>query len=339
MMNKSTNIMSLIMLMMSIMISVSANSWFTVWMGMEMNIMSFMPLIMEQKNLMSKESALTYFMVQTIASMILMMSMILMSTNNNSLNLNMEGMSYLMMISSLMMKSAMSPFHWWMPKMMEGLSWNKCFILMTIQKIIPMMLMSSIIDINIITLMAMSLSIIVGAIGGLNQTSLRKLMAYSSITNNGWMLLAMMISEMMWMIYFCLYSIMTFVMTSSMSNFNNYHINQVISMNESNMKKFFMMMNMLSISGLPPMMGFMPKWLVMQSNMTKDELFLVALMVMFTLITIYYYLRITFSTMLLSNNETKWNNKISTKMNKMTTMMNTLSITGMLMITMTINMF
>nr|QPT74072.1 NADH dehydrogenase subunit 2 [Micadina brachyptera] len=339
MMNKSTNMLFMFMLIVSVPVSISSNSWFIVWMGMEINMMAFMPLIVEQKNMMSKESALTYFMVQTIASMLMIMSLIMLMLNENNINLYQNNSGEMMLMSALMMKSGVSPFHFWMPKMMEGMSWNKCMILMTWQKITPLMMMSNIIKINYIIVTTTILSIMVGAIGGLNQTSLRKLMAYSSISNNGWMMSAMLMSEITWTLYFMMYAIMTIIMTKSMEIYKNYHMNQIPMMNESTTMKMFLLMNMLSISGLPPMMGFMPKWMVIQYNMTINEFMLLGTMVIMTLITVYYYLRIMFSVMMLMNTQTKWNYKnMNMKKNK-TMMLNTLSIMGMLTITIIISLY
>uniref|UniRef100_A0AAU7YTL9 NADH-ubiquinone oxidoreductase chain 2 n=1 Tax=Sinophasma brevipenne TaxID=3127808 RepID=A0AAU7YTL9_9NEOP len=338
MMNKSTNMLLLMILIISVPISISSNSWFIVWMGMEINMMAFIPLINEYKNMMAKESALTYFLVQTIASMLMIMSFIIMMMKESKLNTINSNMGEMLLMSSLMMKSGVSPFHFWMPKMMEGLSWNKCLILMTWQKITPLMIMSNIIKINYLTMLAMILTITIGAIGGINQTSLRKIMAYSSISNNGWMMAAMLMSELMWMMYFVFYSIMTIIMTTSMNIYKNYHINQMCSMNESTTKKFLLLMNMLSISGLPPMMGFMPKWLVIQSTMTVNEFLLLSTMVIMTLITVYYYLRIMFSVMMLMNINPKWNFVKNNKNKNLTLFMNTTSIIGLTMITMMITL-
>nr|UBA17429.1 NADH dehydrogenase subunit 2 [Orestes guangxiensis] len=335
MINKSTNTLFTTILILSVVISISSNSWFVVWMGMEINMMSFMPLIMSKKDMMSKEASLTYFMVQTIASMFLMMSIIMMLLNNNMMNNTMPAL----MMSALMMKSGISPFHFWLPKVMEGMNWYNCFILMTWQKIMPMMMMSNFIKINWITMLAIIMSILVGAIGGLNQTSLRKLMAYSSISNNGWMLMAMLISEVMWIMYFIIYMIMTMIMTMSMNMYMNYHMNQLISMSESTIKKLMLMLNMMSISGLPPMLGFMPKWLVIQSNMTENQFMLMGVMIIMTLITIYYYLRVMFSAMMLSPIEQKWSSKTINKTSKLTMMMNSMSIMGLTMITMTMSIY
>nr|YP_004021116.1 NADH dehydrogenase subunit 2 [Micadina phluctainoides]BAJ24517.1 NADH dehydrogenase subunit 2 [Micadina phluctainoides] len=329
-MNKSTNMLFMMIMLISVPVSISSNSWFIVWMGMEINIMAFIPLIIEQKNMMTKESALTYFLVQTIASMLMILSFII---NNSMINMINVEFSEMMLISTLMMKSGVFPFHFWMPKMMEGMTWNKCLILMTWQKITPMMMMSNIIKINYLTMMAMAMTILIGGIGGLNQTSLRKMMAYSSISNNGWMMMAMMMSEMIWMTYFMFYCIMTIILTKSMNIYKNYHINQMCSMNESTLKKFILMMNMLSMSGLPPMMGFIPKWLVIQTTMSINQLMMLGMMVMMMLITIYYYIRIMFSVMMLTNYQPKWIKLKNNKNKNFLFFMNTFSILGLYLVT------
>nr|WID87029.1 NADH dehydrogenase subunit 2 [Carausius sp.] len=325
MMNKPNKIMFMTMLMLSVMLSVSSNSWFMVWMGMEMNIMSFIPMILNI-NMTSKESAMTYFMIQAIASMLLIMSMILMKTKlmNNEIK-------SIMLMSALMMKSGIAPFHFWLPKTMEGMSWNMCLILMTVQKMIPLMIMSNLMKMNVFTMLSMTMSIIVGAMGGLTQTSLRKLMAYSSIMNNGWMMMAMMSSEIMWIIYFIMYTMMTTIMIKMMNNYKIYHLNQLMSMNETLNKKMIMMLNILSMSGLPPFLGFLPKWLTIQPMINMSNLLTLSLVVMMTLIALYYYLRIMYSVLMLSTSELNWNKK---KMkNKWIMMMLPLSMMGLMLIT------
>nr|YP_006234089.1 NADH dehydrogenase subunit 2 [Extatosoma tiaratum]BAM10916.1 NADH dehydrogenase subunit 2 [Extatosoma tiaratum] len=338
-MNKSSNLLFSIMMMLSVIFSISSNSWFTVWMGMEINMMAFLPLIMNQKNMTSKESALTYFLVQTIASMLMLMSIIIMMTNKMIINNTYNLIGELLLMSSLMIKSGISPFHMWMPKMMEGMDWNKCLILMTWQKITPMMMLSLVFKMNFIITSAMMLSIIVGSIGGLNQTSLRKLMAYSSINNNGWMLAAMMTSENMWMLYFSMYSLMMTLMTMSMMMHKIHHMNQLMSMNESTYKKFMLLINILSISGLPPMMGFLPKWMVIQSSLNLNELMIMGMMVMLTLITIYYYMRMMYTMMMLTNSEPKWNLKSLNKSNNLMMPLTIITTIGLSMSTMIISLF
>nr|YP_004021618.1 NADH dehydrogenase subunit 2 [Phraortes illepidus]YP_010601338.1 NADH dehydrogenase subunit 2 [Phraortes lii]WAL35417.1 NADH dehydrogenase subunit 2 [Phraortes lii]BAJ24439.1 NADH dehydrogenase subunit 2 [Phraortes illepidus] len=331
-MNKTSNMMFMIMIMMSVIIAISSNSWFTIWMGMEINMMAFMPIIIEKNNLTTKESSLMYFLVQTMASMLLIMSVII--TKAKMTNLNMNNM---LMMTALMMKSGVSPFHFWLPKTMEGLSWMNCLIMMTWQKIIPLLMMSHMIKMSNFLMMTTTLSVMIGSIGGLNQTSLRKLMAYSSISNNGWMLAAMLISEMLWITYFIMYSILMMIMTMTMDKYKIYHLNQLMNMNENNFKKLILMMNMLSISGLPPMMGFLMKWMVLQASLNLKEMMMMMLLIMITLITIYYYLRIMYSAMVMTNTESKWKIKNTLKNNKMM-LINIISMMGLMLVSMIIMM-
>nr|YP_010882167.1 NADH dehydrogenase subunit 2 [Phraortes lianzhouensis]WID87081.1 NADH dehydrogenase subunit 2 [Phraortes lianzhouensis] len=328
MINKFSKIMFMMMVMISVIIAISSNSWFTIWMGMEINIMAFMPIIIEKNNLTTKESSLMYFLVQTMASMLLIMSIIISKAK-------MMNMNNMMMMTALMMKSGVSPFHFWLPKTMEGLSWMNCMIMMTWQKIIPFMMMSHLMKMSYFMMITTTLSIIVGSIGGLNQTSLRKLMAYSSISNNGWMLAAMLISEMMWVAYFIMYSIMTVIMTMTMNKYKIYHLNQLMNMNENNFKKFILMLNMLSISGLPPMMGFLMKWMVLQASLNLNQMMMMTMLVMITLIMIYYYLRIMYSAMVMTNTEIKWKFKYTIKNNKIM-MINIISMMGLMLVSMII---
>nr|YP_010181523.1 NADH dehydrogenase subunit 2 [Eurycantha calcarata]QVD43184.1 NADH dehydrogenase subunit 2 [Eurycantha calcarata] len=332
MINKSTNLVFILMLMLSVLISISSNSWFTVWMGMEINMMAFIPIILEKKNMMSKEATLTYFMTQTIASMLLMLSIIMMKMAI-LININSP-----LMMSALMMKSGISPFHFWMPKVMEGLNWTNCLILMTLQKITPLLMMSMIIKMNFMMITSMLLSVMVGAIGGINQTSLRKLMAYSSISNNGWMLVAMNYSEILWINYFIMYIIMSVIMTMSMNKYKVFTMNQLMSMNEKLSMKIMLFINMLSISGLPPMMGFLPKWMVIQYSMMNNSLMLMMSLIMMTLITVYYYLRIMYSTMLLTNLNPKWSLMINKK-NYIIMTTSMMSIIGLTMVSMILSLY
>jgi len=90
--------------------------------------------------------------------------------------------------TTLLLKRGAGPLHWWFPGVIEGLRWENCALLITVQKAAPLILMSYLIEINIFTLRIILLSTIVGSIGGLNQTSVRKILTYSSISNTGWIL-------------------------------------------------------------------------------------------------------------------------------------------------------
>nr|QNE85777.1 NADH dehydrogenase subunit 2 [Hydrotaea irritans] len=303
MFNNSSKIMFLGILMMGTFISISANSWLGAWMGLEINLLSFIPLMSDNK-LMSTEASLKYFLTQALASSIFLFAVILFLLNSSKNNSNyfME----MILFSSLLLKSGSAPFHFWFPNVMEGLSWLNSLILMTWQKIAPLMLISYII-LKPLIIMSIIFSSLIGALGGLNQTSLRKLMAYSSINHLSWMLMAMYNSNTLWMTYFMFYSLLTFSMVFMFDMFKISHINQLFSLFfHEKVMKYLLFFNLLSLGGLPPFLGFMPKMLVIQSLTLNDQLFLLTNMVVMTLITLYFYMRLCYSAFMMNYYENNW---------------------------------
>nr|QTF74359.1 NADH dehydrogenase subunit 2 [Sarcophila latifrons] len=303
MFNNSSKIMFFGILMMGTLISISANSWLSAWMGLEINLLAFIPLMSDNK-LMSTEASLKYFLTQALASSVFLFATILALLNSSKTNSNL--FMEMMIFSSLLLKSGSAPFHFWFPNVMEGLSWINTLILMTWQKIAPLMLISYII-IKPLIITSIILSSLIGALGGLNQTSLRKLMAYSSINHLGWMLTAMYNSNTLWFTYFSFYSFLSFLMVFMFNMFKISHINQLFSLFfHSKTMKFFLMFNLLSLGGLPPFLGFFPKWVVIQSMTLNNQFFILTFLVLTTLITLYFYMRLSYSALMLSYTENNW---------------------------------
>nr|UQJ73331.1 NADH dehydrogenase subunit 2 [Pseudodiamesa sp. 1XL] len=307
MFKNSYKLLFLITLMSGTLITVSSTSWFGAWMGLEINLLSFIPLMMNTNNLLSSEASLKYFLTQALASSVLLFAVIFFFMLSNWSNSTMEIYVNLLISSSLLLKSGAAPFHFWFPSVMEGLSWNNSLILMTWQKIAPMMLISYCMNFNFFTIVIMC-SILIGSLGGLNQTSLRKLMAFSSINHLGWMIAGMMNSENLWMSYFLFYCFLSFTIVFMFNNFKLFNINQMFSLfNGNSIIKFMMFLSLLSLGGLPPFMGFLPKWLIIESMINLNMFFLLTLMVTFTLITLFFYIRICYAAFLLNHNENNWN--------------------------------
>nr|QNE85622.1 NADH dehydrogenase subunit 2 [Hybos culiciformis] len=339
MMKNSSKILFLMILMMGTLITVSANSWLSAWMGLEINLLAFIPLMNDHNNLMSTEASLKYFLTQALASSVFLFTVInLMLKNNmltmfNSISLNLINLTIL---STLLMKSGTAPFHFWFPGVMEGLSWMNSMILMTWQKIAPLMLISYLIHYYFMYFIVI-MSLLIGSLGGLNQTSLRKIMAFSSINHLGWMLSAMLFNENLWMIYFTFYSFLSMTMIYFFNMFNMFHINQMFSMFFYSKKmKFSLFLNLLSLGGLPPFLGFLPKWFVIQFMVLNSQMFLLTIMTSLTLITLFFYLRLCYSAFLMNQYE----NNFILKMNynnfymNLYLMLSFFSIFGLLIISM-----
>lgn len=188
-----------------------------------------------------------------------------------------------------------------MPEVARGISWNSNIILLTWQKIAPIIILSytNIIP-NLIIIFILS-SRIVGRIAGLNQTCIRKIIAYSSINHVGWMLSSILCSISTWLIYFSIYLLINIVIINALKTWKIYFISQINSI-KNKPNKIIILINLLSLGGLPPFTGFVPKWITINQLRNNSLFFLSTVLIIFTLITLFFYLRISFCRLTIYSN-------------------------------------
>nr|YP_009937372.1 NADH dehydrogenase subunit 2 [Trigonopterus jasminae]QNT26856.1 NADH dehydrogenase subunit 2 [Trigonopterus jasminae] len=284
-------------------ISISALSWMSAWIGLEMNLLALIPLMKSSKNKLSTEASIKYFMVQAMASSSLLFSVIL-SCEPNFAELCSYPAPLLISNLALLLKMGAAPVHFWLPEVVSGLSWNLVFIVLTWQKVAPMILMSYCMNSTFLLSSAIILSSLVSGIMGMNQTCLRKIMAFSSINHVGWMLATLFSSLNLWFFYFVTYSIMNMsilAMFKKLQVFYFSQLNKMMSFNK-NLKMFFML-NFLSLGGLPPFVGFLPKWFTINFLVYSNFLALGFILILITLITLFFYVRLALASFTLSATE------------------------------------
>nr|ASY98302.1 NADH dehydrogenase subunit 2 [Amorphoscelis chinensis] len=303
----SIKILFLMTLISGVLISLSANSWLGAWMGLEINLLSFIPMLTSNKNKFTSEASLKYFLIQAIASATLLF-MILMKSNIYEIPfVYFPTLWSNIIILPLLMKVASAPFHWWFPSVMEGLSWMNCILLLSIQKMAPLILISYIISNNFMSQVFIWSSAIIGALGGFNQISFRKILAYSSINHISWMLTSMILGLNLWLMYFSIYIINIFIIIKFLSSLNLSFITQIFSSsNFSKSMKMALLISMLSLGGLPPFIGFFPKWIMINFMIQNYIPFTTTILILSSLFTLFYYMRVTYSAFLISTSETFW---------------------------------
>nr|YP_010616524.1 NADH dehydrogenase subunit 2 [Vagrans egista]WAU48158.1 NADH dehydrogenase subunit 2 [Vagrans egista] len=287
----------------STLISISSNSWIGCWIGLEINLLSFIPLLSTPNNLMNSEASLKYFLTQSIASINFLFSILLKLFLFK--NFMFDNFFSIIMNSAMLMKMGSVPFHFWFPNIIEGLSWINCFILMTWQKISPMILMSYYLNYNYL-IIVMIFNVLIGTLSSFNLTSLRKLMAFSSINNLGWLISSILMSENLWLTYFFIYSIFLMIMCFLFYMTNMFYINQLFNFNYNFLIKISIMINFLSLGGLPPFLGFFPKWLVINSLISNNFYIISFIFIMTSLIMLFVYIRIIYSSFMFSLLKLKW---------------------------------
>nr|URH14105.1 NADH dehydrogenase subunit 2 [Pithecia pissinatti] len=296
-------------------ITILSSHWFLIWMGLELNMLSMIPMLAKNTNPRSTEAATKYFLTQATASMVLLMAIILNNllygqwTINPSLN---PTLSTIMLIA-LAMKLGMAPLHFWLPEVVQGIPLIPAMLILTWQKLAPMSIIIQIfpsINMNIILTISI-LSIMVGSWGGLNQTQLRKILAYSSITHMGWMTAVLYYNPSITILSLIIYlflTISTFVVFYLNSNMTT--LSMSYTWNKLTWMVPMITLMMLSLGGLPPLTGFSPKWAIMLELTKNNNLVIPLTMAMLTLMNLYFYMRLTYSismTMFPTSNNTKIN--------------------------------
>nr|QED57262.1 NADH dehydrogenase subunit 2 [Anthonomus eugenii]QED57288.1 NADH dehydrogenase subunit 2 [Anthonomus eugenii]QED57309.1 NADH dehydrogenase subunit 2 [Anthonomus eugenii]QED57345.1 NADH dehydrogenase subunit 2 [Anthonomus eugenii] len=297
-------------LIMGSIMAISGTSWLTIWIGLEMNLLSIMP-IMKDKLKSTSEAMIKYFMVQAMASTILLFSILMFQLASTKM---MSASTYFILNSALFMKMGAAPLHFWYPEVLSGLSWKNNFIMLTWQKIAPMLIIiNTSFSILFISLFIV-FSALLGSLQGFNQICLRKILAYSSINHIGWMLASFLCTHTIWLFYYLIYTLINMNIIIILQKMNIFYMNQINKLFSFNLKmKMMYMLNFLSLSGLPPFLGFIPKWLVVNFLIMNNFLSLSLILIIFTLLALFMYFRITFSTFsfFYSKNILNYKNKIS----------------------------
>nr|AIZ76654.1 NADH dehydrogenase subunit 2 [Odontobutis yaluensis] len=286
-------------------ITFMGSHWLLAWMGLEINTLAIIPLMTQHHHPRTTEAATKYFLTQATAASTLLFA----STTNAWLTgqWDIQQMIHpapaMMITLALALKVGLAPLHTWLPEVLQGLNLTTGLILSTWQKLAPLALLTQIptMDQTILTTLALT-SALVGGWGGLNQTQLRKILAYSSIAHLGWMILALQYNPSLTLLALIIYIIMT------ISAFLTFKLNKTTNVNSLSISytktptiTAMAPLILLSLGGLPPLTGFMPKWLILQ-ELTKQGMPLMAtLMALSALLSLYFYLRLSYSMTLTSS--------------------------------------
>nr|YP_009112370.1 NADH dehydrogenase subunit 2 [Murina leucogaster]AIY61530.1 NADH dehydrogenase subunit 2 [Murina leucogaster] len=323
-MNPLTMSLVLMTMILGTLLVMTNSHWFLIWVGFEMNMLAIIPLLTKEHNSRSTEAATKYFLTQTTASMLLMAAVVinLLHTGHWTVTKPMNSTASTMMTMALTMKLGMSPFHFWVPEVTQGIPLMSGLILLTWQKLAPLSILYIILphtNMELLVIMAL-MSIAIGGWGGLNQTQLRKIMAYSSIAHMGWMTSILIYNPSMTLLNLYLYIPMTITMFMlMMTNLTTTMSSMSLAVNKTPLVTIFILVTLMSLGGLPPLTGFMPKWLIVQEMMKNNNILMPAIMTTLALLNLYFYTRIMYTTSLTmfpttNNMKIKWQYKITKKM-------------------------
>nr|WRO44884.1 NADH dehydrogenase subunit 2 [Themus coelestis] len=337
-MNKNFKLLFFNLLMLSTMISISASSWLGMWIGLEMNLLAIIPIMYTKKNITSSEASVKYFIVQTIASSIIILNIIMIMINYNiSSNMNLQNINFIMMNSAFLIKIGMAPFHFWFPEIIHGLSWMNSLIILTWQKIAPMILFMFNFTNSTFLVFIIITSAILSSVSSLNLINLKKILAFSSINHMSWMMSMMIFSKTIWMLYFSIYSFSTIILISFLNKMKILFINQLSFLNNQKEMIMFFMLSFVSFMGLPPTIGFISKWLTIQVLIWEKWLFLTIILMLLTTFMIFIYFQLMIYSILFNSKKNNFTNKGKIMLASLS-IINLINITGLIILTYLFNL-
>nr|AWF70132.1 NADH dehydrogenase subunit 2 [Polioptila caerulea] len=282
-------------------ITISSNHWIMAWAGLEINTLAILPLISKSHHPRAIEAATKYFLVQSAASALVLFSSMTNAwyTGQWDISQMTHPTSCLILTTALAMKLGLVPFHFWFPEVLQGASLPIGLLLSTAMKFPPITLLymtSPSLNSTLLTTMAL-LSAAVGGWMGLNQTQTRKILAFSSISHLGWMSIIITYSPKLALLNFYLYTLMTMAVFLSLNAMKALKLSTLMTAwTKTPAISTMLLLTLLSLAGLPPLTGFLPKWLILQ-ELTKQEMAPAATMIaLLSLLSLFFYLRLAYCT-------------------------------------------
>lgn len=268
--------------------SLISKDFLLIWFSIEINNFIFISYLTLFIN--SKKMSFIYLFVQILASSSLLIGVII-----NYINIYTRFVNYLI-FSSVCLKLGIPPFHYWFITISTYIEWSTIFIFFTIQKIIPLIVISYIQPPSTLTVVFVLLAILVPPLIIINLSNFKKILAYSSVNQSGWIIIIISFMPSLWFIYFILYAL-SLKLTTDLITIKKIMFNIII---KSNIPfKILVIRLSINLSRMPPFIFFTIKWYGIFLFITDLKInVLIIIILLRSLIIIYVYLTMIIKTTL-----------------------------------------
>nr|AAQ97036.2 NADH dehydrogenase subunit 2 [Lagonosticta rubricata rubricata] len=298
-MNPQAKLVFIASLLLGTTITISSNHWIMAWTGLEINTLAILPLISKSHHPRAIEAATKYFLVQAAASALVLFSSMTNAWHTGQWDITQltHPVSCLILTSAIAMKLGLVPFHFWFPEVLQGSPLTTGLILSTAMKLPPMTLLfmtSPSLNPTLLTTMAI-LSTALGGWMGLNQTQTRKILAFSSISHLGWMAIVITYNPKLTLLNFYIYTLMTATVFLTLNSIKVLKLSTLMTTwTKTPALNAMLLLALLSLAGLPPLTGFLPKWLIIQELTKQDMAPTATIISMLSLLGLFFYLRLAY---------------------------------------------
>nr|YP_009936930.1 NADH dehydrogenase subunit 2 [Hyphessobrycon herbertaxelrodi]QNT25985.1 NADH dehydrogenase subunit 2 [Hyphessobrycon herbertaxelrodi]QOW38132.1 NADH dehydrogenase subunit 2 [Hyphessobrycon herbertaxelrodi] len=280
-----------------------SSHWLIAWAGLEINMFAIVPLMAKTHHPRASEAATKYFITQAFASAILLLGTIFNGSTWNTWDISqIETPGSIVLITlALSIKLGMVPLHFWLPEVMQGIDLTTGLILATWQKLAPFALLLQITH-NTYPLLLIIFGLTsawAASWAGLNQTQLRKILAYSSIAHLGWMLVIIQCAPEVAIFALGIYILMTTAAFLTLKETSATNMSKfTLAWSKTPVMMILMSLILLSLVGLPPLMGFSLKLVILEEMSKQDMHGPATMLAMSSLISLYFYMRLCYFTII-----------------------------------------
>ena len=285
----------------STIIAISSTSLLIIWLSIELNIFSFLPILINNITTNETEGSINYFLAQALGSTIILARRTILFSSPWFKTIIISTL-----VIALLLKIGAAPCHYWYPVTIEIIRWINCLLLSSWQKIAPVFILLYAILPKIkstLIIIIISINALTGGIIGLRQSSIKKIIAYSSITHIRWILRRSIINTpYLSVIYFSLYFLIILPLFLLFNKTIKNKINDLWSKQIHSIPWIITISTiLLSLGGLPPLTGFIPKLLIINILLNYSIIATIAL-IFGSLLNLFFYLNISLS-ILIKNQE------------------------------------
>lgn len=282
--------MLMFLLIFRIFITINRNSFYYIWIFLEINTIIFLTYLIVNMNFV-RIISIKYYLIRSFRSIIFIFFV--------NMNIFIYKLNYVIIILNLIIiiKLGIIPFHFWFIDIIIFLNWYICFILSTIQKFIPFVILSYLYMKKLCLLISL-LGGIYGLIIMFNNIILKSIFGYSSINHIFWIFITLLIKFNLWLIYFVNYVFINGVLFYLFNYFNFDDLKIIYFKIKEN--KYFFVIILFSLGGLPPFYGFLLKWYIIINIFNWFIYFIIIILIIYSLIFLYFYIRIIFRIILMN---------------------------------------
>jgi NADH-quinone oxidoreductase subunit N len=307
------------------MVLISAHSLLTVYLGLELLSLSLYAMVaMERDSALASEAAMKYFVLGALASGMLLYGMSMLYGVGGTLDLaelaersGSEGAHLLFtfglvfVVIGIAFKLGVAPFHMWVPDVYQGAPTPVTLFLGSAPKLAAFAMAMRLLAEGMgglaaewqgMLILLAVVSMAIGNIVAIAQTNFKRMLAYSTISHMGFLLLGILsataagyAASMFYVIVYAMMSMGSFgaiVLLSSSHHESDQLIDYAGLARRSPWLAFMLLILMFSLAGVPPFAGFWAKWFVLKEVIAAGHAWLAAVAVLFSLIGAYYYLRV-----------------------------------------------